>query len=771
MSDPQDADLLNIFWGEVGDYLQTLNSTLLQIEAGTPQDESDVLREMNRVAHSMKGAARAVGINVIETIAYYMEEIFESALNKRLKLNPTIADLLYDGLDLIQNVVNGVENDTEILATTLTRMEQTVVGVAKPAKKKSSEQAIVMPAAQEVNPVVTPAKSTSTLSRVTLTGDGGDSGTLQLRTAEETVRVPVSRLDRLMGAASELLVVRMHSEAHLREFQRLQKLNQRWQREWRAIRTAYIRLARRLQNEPDTTPDEVVTLFKFLETNQRYLTETNRHLGQLARELAQYNAQFSLLSEQLQQDISGMRLVPFETLIGGSQRLVRDLARDTGKEVHLDVNGATVEMDKTALDALKEPIMHLLRNAVDHGIESPDDRRRANKLVTGRVELSVEQRGKEIVLRVSDDGRGLDAFRIGRAAVHAGLLNSQEAAVINAEDAYNLIFHPGLTTNDKVTALSGRGMGMDIVRTRVESLRGRVSVQSEPGKGTTFVLQIPVSLVRLSCILLRLGEQDFAVPSVSVARMMTLQRDVLFTAEGREMIMLDERPVPVVSLGRILGLHVKPLSEMDEIPVMILTVGDRVVAFEVDELFSEQELVLKPLGHEIAGAQYVSGAALLGGGEIVIVLDPNDLIRGATGQTSLHLRQTMTMNAVTTAERRLCVLIVDDSITTRTLEKHILETAGFEVHVAVDGMEAWDRLGEREFDVVIADVEMPRMNGLELTRRVKADAQLEHTPIILLTSLGKPEQREEGLKAGADAYLVKSRFDQGELLKVIRALV
>jgi two-component system, chemotaxis family, sensor kinase CheA len=769
MTDSHDADLLNIFWVEVGDYLQILNSTLLQIEAATVADESDVLREMNRVAHSMKGAARAVGINVIETIAYYMEEIFEAALNKRLKLTPTVCDLVYDGLDLIQNVVNGVENNAETLSATLTQLEQTVVSVAKPPKKKSGEMTIIQPV--ETPAVPAEGKTIAPVRQSIIPPDNTDSGTLQLRPAEESVRVPVSRLDRLMGGASELLVARMHSEEHLREFQRLQKLNQRWQREWRAIRTAYIRLARRLQNEPDETPDEVITLFKFLETNQRYLMEANRQLGQLTRELAQYNAQFALLSEQMQQDISGMRLVPFETLIGSFQRLVRDLSRDTNKEVHLDVNGATVEMDKTALDGLKEPIMHLLRNAVDHGIESPEDRHQNGKLATGRVVLSIEQRGKEIVVRVSDDGRGLDSFRIGRAAVRAGLLSSQEVNTLTPEEANNLIFHPGLTTTDHVTALSGRGMGMDIVRTRVESLGGRVTVRSAPGKGTTFTLRFPVSLVRLSCVLLRLGGQDFAVPSTAVARMVTVTRDQLFTAEGREMMMLNERPVPVVALDSLLGLPASPLAETDEITLLVLAVGERSAAFEVDMLFSEQELVLKPLGPEIAKARYISGAALLGGGEIVIILDPNDLIRGAAGLPNLRSRPVFDAGVPNADEGRLSVLIVDDSITTRTLEKHILETAGFEVQVAIDGVEAWEKLGERDFDAVIADVEMPRMDGLELTERIKADSQLERIPVILLTSLSKPEQREAGLKAGADAYLVKSRFDQGELLKVIRALV
>jgi two-component system chemotaxis sensor kinase CheA len=517
--------------------------------------------------------------------------------------------------------------------------------------------------------------------------------------------------------------------------------------------------------------DELSALFRFLDSNQRYLLESNRQLAQLSQEMTQFNSQLGMLAEQLQDDIGGMRLVPFDSVLAGFQRMVRDMARDTGKNIHLDISGSNVEMDRTALDTLKEPIMHLLRNAVDHGLESTAERERAGKIPTGRIGLSVEQRGKEIILRVSDDGRGLDPARIGRAAHEAGLLNAQEVASITEEDAYSLIFHPGFTTTDQVTSLSGRGMGMDIIRSRVEHLRGRVSVQSEIGKGSTFSLRIPVSLTRIGCIMLRIGEQEFAVPSISVSRMLTQRRDQVFTAEGREMIMIGEQPMPLIPLHNLLDIPASPDENSDEVTLMVLSISERAVAFEVDELYSEQELVLKPLGAEIQNALHISGAALLGTGDVIIVLDPNSLIRSASGTRRIARVASRESETKAAEPQRLRILIADDSITTRTLEKHILETAGFEVHVAIDGLEAWSKISEIDFDLLIADVEMPNMDGLELAQRVKETEETKQLPVILLTSLSKPEQREAGLRAGADAYLVKSRFDQNELLRVIRALV
>jgi CheY-like chemotaxis protein len=353
------------------------------------------------------------------------------------------------------------------------------------------------------------------------------------------------------------------------------------------------------------------------------------------------------------------------------------------------------------------------------------------------------------------------------AIVDKGILTEAEAIGLSDDEARMYTFHPGLSTKKELTTLSGRGLGMDIVRDRVEGLRGRVSLYSVLGEGTTTTMNVPVSLTRIRCVLLRLGEQNFAIPSAMVIRIGEVRRDDIFTAEGREMLLVSDRPTPLASLGSILDVPTSA-NETDIMKIITLQATDRAVTFEVDDLYSEQELVLKPLGTELARAPYVAGSALLGSGVVIIVLDANDLIRQATG-TTLPRRRVL-VNTPATAERRVRVLVVDDSITTRTLEKNILETAGFEVHVAMDGLEAWRMLPEHDFDVVISDVEMPNMTGLELTAQVKS-SQYRDIPIILLTSLAKPEQKEAGMRAGADAYLVKSRFDQGELLETIQSVI
>jgi two-component system, chemotaxis family, sensor kinase CheA len=754
-------DLLNIFWVEVGEHLSALNTALLNIEMAKDADKPALLREMNRIAHSMKGAARAVGFTVIETISHHMEALFQAGLSEDFDFTPTIADTLYDGLDLIQNVVNGDPNQETVVNRVLTDLQAHVYG-DDPDAPLSGDDPVPSPSD---TPTITipPALMTSTVEM-------GATSTVMMRPPEDTVRVSVNKLDQLMADSSELLVARMQAEQRQALLRRLRQDHARWQREWRSVRASYIRLARRLQQQEDQLADEMATLFRFLEANQQYLTESNRQLAQLGNLLAQDNMQLATLADQLQDNVSRLRMMPFENVIGGFQRMARDLARDLGKRVHLDIVGAGVDIDKTVLDALKDPLLHLLRNAIDHGLEMPHIREQKGKARGGYVTLSVEQRGSEINIRIADDGQGIDVRAIRQKAVERGIITAPEADVMSDDEAQMLIFHSGFSTSQNVTALSGRGLGMDIVRTRVEGLRGRVHVHSEREQGTSVTVTVPVSLTRLRVILLEIGGEQYAIPSIMVERMQTLASTAIFTAEGQEMITLNDRPLPLVSLAAVLDVP-RTNPRDDRVHVLALQTADRAVAFEVDALISEIEIVLKPLGDELAGAPFVAGAALLGTGAVLIVLDANDLVRRATGMGMVVRQRIMARAPEVVTRTRARILVVDDSITTRTLEKNILEAEGFDVVVAIDGVEAWSQLPEITPDLVITDVEMPNMDGFELTRRIKASADFQQMPVILLTSLSQPDQREAGLTAGADAYLVKSRFEQRDLLDTIQRLL
>ncbi|XWX04188.1 hybrid sensor histidine kinase/response regulator [Aggregatilineales bacterium SYSU G02658] len=761
-------ELLSIFWEEVSDHLGVLNESLLRVEMAQGEERRGLLKEMNRVAHSMKGAARAVGLGLIETIAHYLEEVFHLALDFNMTITPAIADTLYDSLDLIQNVMSNVENDNEAVTRVLMALEGIVTSHVP------DETAVWTPP-----DVPEPALNTTEMQAVPIPHDrlmplpdaASNTQTMLVRTLDETIRVSIEKLDQLMAQVSELNVLKMRGELRFKRTVELQQMLNRWQREWRSVRTGYIRLIRRVQDSSQAAapPPELITILRFLEVNQRYLQNANRDMLHLYQALAQDQLTLLTLTDDLQDRVADLRMMPFETVASGMQRLVRDLARDLKKQVVLDIIGAHVEIDKAVLDALREPLMHLIRNSVDHGIEPPLERSSLGKPSFGLIELTVEQRGSEILIRIKDDGRGLNPEVLRQKAIQRGLMNTAEAEALDDDSARMLIFQAGFSTQDTVNAISGRGLGMDIVRERVESLRGRISVSSAPGHGMTTTINVPVSLTRIRCVLLRVGDEEYAIPSVMIARMERIDRSQIYTAKGQPMAKIGERPVPVFVLGDVLSVPTMD-AERPQADVVVLQALERMVAFEVDDLYSELELVLKPLGRELINTPFVAGAALLGSGAVVVVLDANDLVRVASGDT-MPRRNRMPALTYAPSTRRLRVLVVDDSITTRTLEKNILETAGFEVVVAIDGLEAWTNLLEINPDIIISDVEMPQMTGLELARRVKSDARTRDIPLILLTSLGKPEQREAGLAAGADAYLVKSQFDQSELLATIQSVL
>lgn len=755
-------ELLKIFYTEVEDYLKVLNQSLINVEMTTGEERTRLLNEMNRIAHSMKGAAHGVGNTVIETISHYAEEFFQKTLEGELAITPNIADVLYDGFDIIKETVSGREVDSDIFTAVIQQLSQ-ITGQRIRKNDVPLQGTATVPPAEETPEMEIP------LALVTSSIETMASPTLQVRASEETIRVSVSKLNTIMADTSELLISKLQGENRRGRLNTLYLEHLKWQREWRNVRSVYSSLVRNLQDNQENISPEMEELLHFLEINESYLTHSNRELAHLNQLMLQDNMQLTTLANQLQDNTSDLRMMPFETVIGGFQRIARDIARAVGKKLHLEFNGVSVELDKSVLDALKDPMMHLLRNAIDHGLETSEERLKIGKPPIGHVSISVEQRGSEIIITVKDDGRGFNVSQIRQKAIERHIITEEEAYHLSDKDIQLLVFHPGFTTSQEVTAVSGRGLGMDIVRNRVESLRGDIRIDSFPHQGATVTLIVPVSLTRLRAVIFRCGDERYAIAANRIERMETISTDAIYSAEDHELFNLNGRPTQLVSLGRL--LDVPNIDKRDTtVNIITLSTTERAIAFEIDAFSNEVEIVLKPLGRELINTEFVAGATLLGSGEAIVVLDASQLVRYVNSYTG-NLKKVANTHAQNPQNKVPCILIVDDSITTRTLEKNILDAAGFDVHVAIDGSEAWHKIPELQPDIVVSDIEMPKMNGLELTKQMKGSSQTKHIPIILLTSLGRPEQREAGLNAGANAYLVKSQFDQGELIETIQQLI
>jgi two-component system chemotaxis sensor kinase CheA len=474
------------------------------------------------------------------------------------------------------------------------------------------------------------------------------------------------------------------------------------------------------------------------------------------------------LGKQLQQDVWQARMVPAESLIEGYRKMVRDLARDESKEIEFRATSTGVHADRRVLEALKDPLMHVLRNAISHGIETPRERAANGKSPMGLVTLRIDTEGQRLTVSIQDDGRGVDLSRVIEVAIRQGILSEADAALQTPQDLGRILFRAGFSTSPLVTDLSGRGMGLSVVHEAVRRFQGEVQLRPADGGGTLIRLSVPLSISTHRLLLVSCAGEPFAIPIHGIERLHRIRLNSVQTMEGKPVIVLDGQPTPLFSMHQLLSLEQSPSAQPDVLWVMVLRSSSKRAAVAVDAFLRETDAVIQDLGPAAAPDGKVSGGIVLEDGSVAFVLNLVELL-----DTSIHreLPSVLKPSEPAPERRPASILVVDDSMTTRTLEKSILEAHGYRVRVAVDGMEALDQLRAEKADLVIADIQMPRLDGFGLLEAMKKDPNLNRVPVIVVTSLERPEDQERGLSLGADAYIVKRKFDQGELLAAIRQIL
>jgi two-component system chemotaxis sensor kinase CheA len=477
----------------------------------------------------------------------------------------------------------------------------------------------------------------------------------------------------------------------------------------------------------------------------------------------------NFVADELEEGIRNVRLLPLSQIFNLFPRLVRDLARELNKEIYFTIEGGDTAADKRILEELKDPLMHMLRNAIDHGIELPHEREEAGKSRVASIRLRAYQTANNVMVELKDDGRGLDIAAIKNTALKRRLHTEDELAAMPREQLHLLIFAPGFSTSALVTDVSGRGVGMDVVRINIERLKGSIRVQSEPGKGTTFTIRLPSTLATTRVLLVTVAGRPYAIPVEWVQTIVRVTRSQIFSIEGRQTIVLDERALPLVRLSSLLELPPGPPNDAEIYVVM--EVGEERFGVQVDGLVDEQEVMLKPLGALLKRVRNVSGVTILGAGEICMVLNAHDLAKAALQNPSHHAPMAQSNDTPPGNTQRKVILLAEDSITTRTQEKRILESAGYDVVTAVDGADAFQKLAARDFDAVVSDVEMPNMDGLTLAARIRENPRYNELPIILVTSLASDDDKRRGVEVGANAYITKGTFEQKVLVDTVRRLV
>ncbi len=736
--------LREAFLIEADEHLQAITAGLLGLErapAGTHRRE--IVETIFRDAHSLKGAARAVSRGDIESVCQALESVFAQWKQRDTPAAAETFDLLNRAIDLLArrlrlpDTATGAAERAEI-----TDMVHQLGGAPVPPPPAAPAAPAAVPHMPEPEP---PAPAEPETPQ-----PGG------------AVRVRMAKLDTLLRRAEEMIAVKLTAGRQAAELHALGGVLTAWRKEWAKVRdVTHTSLAAQ-------SPAALAKLAGFLEWNQDYMHTVEKRLTALAAAATRDERNTGTLIDDLLTDAKRLVMLPFATLLDVFPKLVRDLARAEGKEIGLRMDGREIEIDKRILHEMKDPLLHLVRNSIGHGLEAPGERSAAHKPAAGSLTLAVAQLdGSKIEILVADDGGGIDLERVKAAAVRAGIVSEEEARSLDTKAALALIFASGVSTSRIITELSGRGLGMAIVREKVERLGGTIAIETARGTGTTFRIVLPVTLATFQGVLVSAGGQTFVIPTASIEFIRRVQRDEIRTVENRETIVHDGQAVALARLDEVLGL---PPRAAADTPVEVLVLGSaaRRIGFAVDSVLSEQEVLVKIIGKPLLRVRNIAGATILGSGTPVLILNTAELLQSAIRLAAAPHRA---QPRQATAARVRSILVADDSITSRMLLKNILESAGYRVTTAIDGMDALTALKTRDFDLLVSDVEMPRMDGFDLTAKVRADRKFANLPVVLVTALGSREHQERGAEVGANAYIVKGSFDQSNLLEVLRKLV
>jgi two-component system chemotaxis sensor kinase CheA len=789
-------ELMETFQIEARDHLDALGSLLVALESEErPGERAKLVESIFRRMHTLKGAAHAVNFGEIAGRCQDLESLLADLKRGDLQLEVALFDRLHREVDLIAARVfarpGGPFEASEpepaaALSPTAIRLSHPFVpaeALAKAGAKGDggdlAQGAASSKCATELNPPKSPFAKGDFLdpaaragNRAAAPGAGEPGAAAQPREssaektpAPETVRVPARLLESLLLQAEELVSAKLTASVLAEQLSAATgELAGRGTARSRALELAATALRGAAANP--AAARLAGALQDFCEAERRAETR----LRALERGAERNLWALGGMIDPLLQEMKKLQLLPFATLSTPFSKVIRDLARELGKEAEMVPSGGEIEIDRRILAELKEPLLHIVRNVMDHGIEKAQQREGCGKPARGRIVISLRLLdANHAELTIADDGRGIDPAQVRGTALRLELITPETAGRLSDAEALQLVFESGFSTSAMITSLSGRGVGLAIVRESLERLGGHVTVESRPGLGTEFRLVLPLSFALIRGLQVETGGRVCILPAANVEMTARLPREEIRSVENRDTVLLGQEVFSLVSLAALLELgNPGPAESEKSQQVVLIRVADKRIACAVDQVIGVREVLVKPLGKQLSRVRNVSGATVLGDGSVVPILNVNDLARSALldpARGAFGAGQ-----ASRTRPRRLCVLVAEDSITSRTLLKNILESSGFQVATAIDGADALAQLKTGSFDVVVSDVEMPRLDGFGLTAAIRADQRCAALPVILVTGLESRADRERGIEVGANAYVVKSSFDQSSLIEVIQKL-
>jgi two-component system sensor histidine kinase and response regulator WspE len=751
--------IFDLYKSEAATHVATLNEGLLAIEAD-PKDLSHV-DQLMRAAHSIKGAASIADIKILVDLAHAMEDCFVSVQKGEEQLTTARVDQLLAGVDVIGETSQLSESEVDDWQSLNGKVcQQLCESLRRPAKENAP--ASVQPAAPI--PDLTDATAAPSDAEVETAETGpkahastGSSPKPETESASEDRTVPVNakNLDRILRLAGESIVDSRHLQSMQQTLLDLQK-----------VQGQFSELIDRVSDQGVAEGRSKPALNELREL----AADSEQVLQAYSRKLERALWRSERTSTALYQQVIGSRMRPFEEGTRAFPRMIRDLSKTLGKKVSFDVRGRSVAVDRDILRKLESPLNHLLRNCVDHGLEQPGERLATGKPEAGRITMEARHHAGMLTIEVGDDGRGIDAEWLRAKLVDRKLADLSMAERFSEAELFEFLFLPGFSTDDQVTEVSGRGVGLDVVRSMVQDVSGNVRVQSTPGSGTTFTLQLPVTLSVIRAALAEISGELYAFPLVKLHRIERVPVDTIRPVQGKQQFTLDGASVGLVHGTEILGLEDSSASE-ETLCVVVIGRDRHLCGIVVDRFIGEQDLVVRPLDPRLGNVPHISAAALTEDGQPLLIVDVDDLlhsIRQLLGEGRLR-----GMTCLTRADQRATprVLVVDDSVIVRETERHLLVGQGYQVDVAVDGRDGWHALQSNSYDLLVSDIDMPRMNGIELVRTVRQDPRLAELPIIIVSYKDREEDRVKGFEAGANAYLTKGSFHDNSFTKTVADLI
>ncbi|MCI8210055.1 hybrid sensor histidine kinase/response regulator [Pseudomonas sp. S25] len=786
----RDASLFELFTLEAEAQTQVLSAGLLALERDPTQ--ADHLEACMRAAHSLKGAARIVGVHFGVSVSHVMEDCLVSAQEGRLYLQPEHIDALLQGTDLLMRIATpGVSNVAQADIDAYVERMNTLMAQGSGALRGTtllapsaddallaSAMALTQSAPSGLDPLLALDLSTQNPPSVfTAPSVPGPDTSAEENLAEpapapamrrnrraseggeRVLRVTAERLNSLLDLSSKSLVETQRIKPYLANMQRLKRIQSSSSRALDDLEATF--------GEAGLGPDAQ----KALDEARRLLAEAQQMLVNQTAELDEFGWVAGQRAQELYDTALACRMRPFADVLAGQARMVRDLGRELGKQVRLEIEGEKTQVDRDVLEKLEAPLTHLLRNAVDHGIELPERRLAAGKPAEGLIRLKASHQAGQLQVELSDDGGGVDLERLRSNIIKRQLSPAETAAQLSEEELLTFLFLPGFSLKDKVTEISGRGVGLDAVHDMVRQLRGVVVAQQQADHGTRFVMEVPLTLSVVRSLVVEVGGEAYAFPLAHIERMSDVHSDDIVQLEGRQHFWHEGRHVGLVAASQL--LH-RPASQNTEgvLKVVVIRERDAVYGVAVERFIGERTLVVLPLDPRLGKVQDISAGALLDDGSVVLIIDVEDMLRSVekllnTGRLERIDRRNRQIDAVS----RKRVLVVDDSLTVRELQRKLLVNRGYEVAVAVDGMDGWNALRAEDFDLLITDIDMPRMDGIELVTLVRRDTRLQSLPVMVVSYKDREEDRRRGLDAGADYYLAKASFHDDALLDAVAELI